>query len=263
MTGVQTCALPIFMEHKQEITELQRAYVGAGADIIYAPTFGANRISLAKHGLANEIERMNRTLVEYAKEAADGKTLVAGDITTTGEILEPVGDLTEEDLLAVYREQISYLVQAGADLIIAETLLSVQEAKIVVRAALDVCDLPVMCTLTVRNDGRCLFGGDMREAVTELQELGASAAGINCSAGPEQLGDVVRMMKDAASVPVIVKPNAGLPTITDSGEAVYHMEPAAYGKAMEKLVSLGADIIGGCCGTTPEFIKVLADLVKH
>ena len=247
-------------EHPQALLELQRAYVRAGSDMIYAPTFSANRHSLARHGAENRVWELNTKLVALSKEAAEGKALVVGDLTTTGVPLEPMGTMTYQTLFDLYREQIEALCEAGADLLIAETMLAVDETTVALEAAQAVCDLPVMCSLTVQSDGSAYFGGDCVEAVQTLQELGASAVGINCSCGPEQLVSLVRNMQRVATVPLLVKPNAGLPTISDSGEAVYPMGVSEFAKHMAALTEAGARLIGGCCGTTPEFIAALHEM---
>ena len=246
-------------EHPQALLELQRAYVRSGSDIIYAPTFSANRHSLARHGLEDRVRELNTKLVALSKEAAEGKALVAGDLTTTG---EPMGTMAYQTLFDLYREQIEALCEAGADLLVVETMLAVDETTVALEAAQAVCELPVMCSLTVQADGSAYFGGDCVEAVQTLQELGAAAVGINCSSGPEQLISLVRNMQRVAAVPLLVKPNAGLPVISDSGEAVYPMGAAEFAGHMSALVQAGARLIGGCCGTTPEFIAELNKIRK-
>lgn len=250
------------LEHPEIIMELQRAYVEAGSDIIYAPTFSANRLSLAMHGLQDQVMEMNTKLVALAKQAADGRAYVAGDMSTTGKLLEPRGELTYHELYDAYREQIQVLVDCGVDLIGGETLLDVEEAVVLLDAAQSVCDLPVMCSLTVEADGSALFGGSAVEAVETLQELGASAVGLNCSVGPDQLEAVVASMKAVAKIPVIAKPNAGLPVMDEQGQAHYNMGPEAFVKAMQVLIERGAGVVGGCCGTTPEYIRLLAQAIR-
>ena len=249
-------------EHPEVIQDLQRAYVAAGSDIIYAPTFTANRIGLEMHGMADRLAEINAGLVRLSREAAGGRALVAGDFTTVGRPLEPVGDMSYEALLDVYREQIEAVVAAGADLLGAETMLSIDECACFVEAAQSVCDLPVMCTLTMEADGHLLLGGDAVEAVETLQALGVSAVGLNCSVGPDQLEAVVASMKAVAEVPLIVKPNAGIPVMDEKGVAHYDMSPEQFVASMRKLVDAGADIIGGCCGTGPEYIAALARAFK-
>ena len=249
-------------EHPEVIVGLQRAYVDAGSDIIYAPTFSANRIGLASHGIADRLEALNAGLVALARQASGGRALVAGDFATTGKPLEPIGTMSYQTLLDVYREQIEVVVRAGVELLVAETMLSIDECACFVEAAKSVCDLPVMCSLTMEADGHLLFGGTVTEAVETLQAVGASAVGLNCSVGPEQLESVVRAMKAVATVPVIAKPNAGLPVMDDKGNAHYDMTPEAFAASMKKLLDAGADIVGGCCGTGPEYIAALARTVR-
>lgn len=248
--------------HPEALQKLQRAYVEAGSDIIYAPTFAANRISLAMHGQQDRVEELNRNLLALTKEVVQDRALVAGDVTTTGKLMEPRGELTYQELYDAYREQIAVLADAGADLIVAETMMDVEETLVVLDAAQAVCDLPIICTLTLNADGTAIFGGDAVSMVESLQEMGASAVGLNCSVGPDQLESVVSQMKSVAKVPVIAKPNAGLPTIDEQGEAHYSMGPEQFVQHMQKLVDCGAGIIGGCCGTTPDYIRLLAEKIK-
>ncbi|MCQ2509134.1 MAG: homocysteine S-methyltransferase family protein [Lachnospiraceae bacterium] len=243
------------------LMELQKEYKEAGSQIVYAPTFSANSISLKKHGLENEVERLNTGLVEISRKAVGEGVLVAGDLTTTGELLEPLGDMEEEELFDVYCQQIRALAAAGADLLVAETMLCVAETEVAVKAAAACCDLPIMCTLTVSENGRALFGGTAVEAVETLQELGAAAVGVNCSVGPEQLVNIVADMKAVAKVPVIAKPNAGLPKNASDGSVYYDMQPEEFASHVDKLITSGAEIIGGCCGTGPAYIRELAKLL--
>lgn len=249
------------LEHPQVLLELQRGYVDAGSRIIYAPTFGGNRVSLANYGLEDRTAGLNAALVRLSKEAAGDRALVAGDFTTTGRALEPAGEMTYSQLYDIYREQITALAEAGADLLVAETMMGVEETAAALDAACSVCDLAVLCSLSVEADGGALFDGSAVEAVATLQEMGAAAVGVNCSVGPDQLEAVVAGMKAVAKVPVIAKPNAGMPVMTDTGEALYSMGPADFARHMCTLVGAGAGVVGGCCGTTPEYIRALARLL--
>lgn len=251
------CTEAWITEHPQALLELQRAYVAAGSQIIYAPTFSANRCSLSRHDLQHRTADLNRTLVELSRTAADGKAFVAGDMTTTGIPLEPLGSMKYDELFDIYREQAEALAEAGADLLVIETMLGIEETSVALEASQSVCDLPVLCSMTVQADGGLYFGSSCFDAVQTLQALGASAVGINCSLGPEQLESVVRRMKEEAEVPLLVKPNAGMPIISDEGEAVYPMTPQEFAKHMRRLIDAGANLIGGCCGTTPDFIAAL------
>ena len=264
---VGVCTEQWVLEHPETIVELQRAYVEAGSRIIYAPTFSANRISLAMHGLQDKLVKLNTELTgltrkTVAEAGADKPVYVAGDVTTTGKMLGPRGDVTYHELYEVYCEQIRVLCDAGVDLIGAETLMSVEEAQVILDAAQSVCDLPVLCTLTLEADGNALFGGNAVELVETLQEMGASAVGLNCSVGPDQLEAVVASMKAVARIPVIAKPNAGMPVMDEQGMAHYSMGPEEFAASMMRLVDAGAQIIGGCCGTDPEYIRELRRLLS-
>ena len=256
------CTETWILKHRDILKELQQSYVNAGSRVLYAPTFGANRMNLSLHHLEEHIKEMNDALVSLARESAKDMAFVAGDITTTGKMMEPAGDLTYETAFEVYKEQISYLSQAGVDFIIAETMINIEETLAAVDAASQVCDLPVLCSMTVEADGSIFSGGNAVEAALALESAGASAVGLNCSVGPDQLVSVVRNIKEAVSIPVIAKPNAGMPVIDDKGNAVYSMGAAEFAKHMKVLVENGASIIGGCCGTTPEYIKAVAEILK-
>lgn len=256
------CTETWILKHRDILKELQQSYVNAGSRVLYAPTFGANRMNLSLHHLEEHIKEMNDALVSLARESAKDMAFVAGDITTTGKMMEPAGDLTYETAFEVYKEQISYLSQAGVDFIIAETMINIEETLAAVDAASQVCDLPVLCSMTAEADGSIFSGGNAVEAALALESAGASAVGINCSVGPDQLVSVVRNIKEAVSIPVIAKPNAGMPVIDDKGNAVYSMGAAEFAKHMKVLVENGASIIGGCCGTTPEYIKAVAEILK-
>lgn len=245
------------LEHPEVVLPLQRGYVDAGSEIIYAPTFAANRVGLGLHGLEDRLEEINRGLVELSKKAAGGRAFVAGDVTTASS-----SGLSDIELFDVYAEQISVLAGAGADLIVAETMLSLGETMIALEAARSVCDLPVMCTMTLEADGNLLAGGPVFEALQVLQEMGADAVGLNCSVGPDQLESVVSGLNAVARVPIVAKPNAGMPVIDASGFARYDMPADAFAKSMRELVRRGAGIVGGCCGTDPGYIRALAKAIR-
>ena len=249
------CTEAWIMEHKEVLQNLQKAYVEAGSQIVYAPTFGGNRYSLELHGLQDKLAEMNHALVNISREAVGHKVYVAGDITTTGKMMEPAGDLTYEMAYETYCEQIKVLEDAGVDLIAAETMINIEETLAALDAAASVSSLPVMCTMTVEADGSIFSGGNAVEAAIALEGAGAVAVGINCSVGPDQLVSVVRNIKENVSIPVIAKPNAGMPTIDDQGNAIYSMNAQSFAEHMKVLVENGASVIGGCCGTTPEFIR--------
>ena len=250
-------------ENPEALIALQRAYVEAGSDIVYAPTFSANRVKLAEYGLDDKIEELNTTLVKISKEAVGDKALVAGDLTMTGQQLAPIGTLDFEELVEIYKEQIGYLAKAGADLLVVETMMSLQETRAALIAAKEICpELPVMATMTFEKDGRALFGTDACTAAVVLESLGADAIGANCSTGPAQMAAVVRSMAQVTGIPVIAKPNAGLPSLNEAGQTVYDMSPEEFGVEIALLLEAGAGILGGCCGTTPEHIRALVEAAK-
>ena len=261
-TNLQKAGMPVgvcpeqwILENPDIMIKLQEDYVAAGTDILYAPTFTANRIKLEEYGLADRLEEMNRELIALSQKAAQGKALVAADMTMTGQQLYPIGDLMFEDLVDVYKEQAEVVADAGADLFVVETMMSLQECRAAVIAIREVCDLPIMVSLTYNPDGRTLYGTDPATATVVLQSLGADAIGINCSTGPED------KMAEYATIPILAKPNAGLPEL-ENGVTVYKTGPEEFASCGKKLVEAGASIIGGCCGTTPEHIRALKEAVK-
>lgn len=247
------CAETWILDHPQAILDLQRAYVAAGSQVLLAPTFTAGRMYLSQHGLEGELKGLNRCLVALSREAAQGKAWVAGDMTTMGR-----ADVPYETMLEYYHEQARALAEAGVDLILCETLMGHDEAM----AALEGCrmaaaELPVCCSFSVTADGMLYFGGSVYEAAPQVAEFGADAVGINCSVGPDQLESVVRALQESLTVPVIAKPNAGMPEIDDQGNAHYSMHAADFGRHMAALHRAGASILGGCCGTEPPYIAAL------
>ncbi|MGN0387557.1 MAG: homocysteine S-methyltransferase family protein [Suilimivivens sp.] len=253
------CPEKWILDHEDIFVGLQREYVEAGSNIIYAPTFTANRIKLKEYGLQDDIVAINRGLVALSKKAAGDKALVAADITMTGEQLSPMGKMEFEELIDIYKEQIRITCDAGVDLIVVETMMSLQETRAALIAAGEVCDLPVMATLTFEADGKTLYGTDAVTAAVTLEKLGACAIGANCSTGPDQMVDVIRDIAAVVSIPVIAKPNAGLPSLNEQGETVYDMEEPEFAEGIRELVKAGASVIGGCCGTSPSYIKALSE----
>lgn len=247
------CPEAWILENPEVLKKLQQEYAASGSDIVYAPTFTANRIKLKEYGLQDRLEEMNRELVRLSREAVGGQALVAGDITMTGENLYPLGTLTFDNLVEVYEEQIGVLYEAGCDLLVVETMMSLQETRAALIAA-QKWDLPIMATMTFDENGRTLYGTDAKTALLVLQGLRADAVGINCSAGPDKLISLLKEMAEYAVVPLIAKPNAGMPKMGANGETVFDMEADAFASLIPALFDAGAHIIGGCCGTSPEYI---------
>lgn len=250
------------LEHPQVLLDLQRGYVEAGSQVVMAPTFSANRLSLRNFGLEDRLVELNARLVALSREAAGDRALVAGDLSTLGRPLEPVGDVPYSAAYDVYREHMEALAGAGADLFAVETLMGADEAAAALDAAADF-GLPVMVSFSAEADGGLLFGGAAWEAAAMAQELGAAAVGVNCSVGPDQLESVIRSIRSAVEIPVIAKPNAGLPVMDERGQAHYSMGPEDFARHMDVLVTAGAGVAGGCCGTTPAYIRQLARTLER
>lgn len=268
-TNLQKAGMPVgvcpeqwILENREVLLQLQRSFIEAGTQILYAPTFTGNRIKLAEYGLEDRLSEINRDLVSLCKEAAQGRAYVAGDMTMTGQQLYPMGELTFEELVDIYKEQARALCDSGVDLFVVETMMSLQETRACVLAIKEVCDLPIMASLTFEKDGRTLYGTPPEAAVVVLQSLGVDAVGLNCSTGPEDMARIVKTMYEYADIPLLAKPNAGLPELED-GRTVYRMTPETFGQDGKLLVEAGARIVGGCCGTTPAHIQALSQAVKH
>lgn len=259
---VGVCPEQWILEHEQALIDLQTAYIEAGTDILYAPTFTANRIKLKEYDLEDQIKEINTRLIKLSKTIAKDKALVAADLTMTGKQLKPMGPLDFEELVDIYKEQIQYAEKAGADLIVIETMMSLQETRAAAIAAMEVSRLPVMATLTFESDGRTLFGSDAKSAAITLSHLHVDAIGANCSTGPDQMCRIIEAMAEVTDIPLIAKPNAGLPSLDENGMTVYDMDSDTFSEQMIQIVESGATILGGCCGTSPEYIKKLVDKTK-
>ena len=267
-TNLQKMGMPMgvcpeqwIIRNRPQVQALERAYVDAGSQIIYAPTFAASRIKLKEYGLEDQVVPMNRALVEMSLEAAGGRCFVAGNLTMTGQMLRPLGTLPFEELVDCYKEQARAIADAGADLFVIETMMHIGEARAALLAVKEVCDLPVIVTMTVESSGKTMYGTDAVSALVTLQSMGADAVGLNCSTGPDRLLPLVEQMKPYAAVPLVVKPNAGLPKLI-TGETVFDMGKEDFARHMKALVEAGASIIGGCCGSTPDYIRLLAQTVR-
>ena len=249
------CSETWILDHPQTLIALQQAYLAAGSEIIYAPTFGANRVLLGHHDLQREVRALNRDLVQLGREAVGTSALLAGDMTTTGRPVTPGDDSAYETLLEIYREQAEVLLEAGVDLFAVETMMGVTECMAAIEAIRSLCETPILCTLSVYSDGKCYFDGSAEEAAELLPGLGADAVGINCSLGPKEiLPFAQRLCRSVpAGVPVFVKPNAGLPNPDGS----YNLDPDEFAAEMKEYAAIGVSMVGGCCGTTPAFIARL------
>lgn len=241
------------LENPGHLIEIHKEYVEAGSDVIYTFTLGATRVKLDEYGAGGRTVEINRRLAEIAKTSAGGRALVAGDVSTTGRFVEPFGDLEFEQAVQLFSEQIRGLVEGGVDLIVIETMIDIQEARAALIAAKETCSLPVCVCMTYDKGKRTLTGTDPITAVVTLQSLGADAVGCNCSTGPAEMVDIIARMKEAAYVPIIAKPNAGIPVLKN-GRTCFTMGAGEFGSYIDAFIKNGVNIVGGCCGTTPEFI---------
>jgi 5-methyltetrahydrofolate--homocysteine methyltransferase len=252
------CVEKWVLENPQVITDLQRKYVESGSDIIYSPTFGANPVTLGKYGLEEKTEEMNKSLVALSKKAAGNKAKVAGDISSTGLLMAPMGDATYEQIKNAYMRQARALDQAGVDLFILETFSSLGECLAAFDGVRAVSDKDIAVSVTVENSGKTLCGDTPAACLVALEARGACAFGVNCSSGVESMAKIIGELSKISKIPLISKPNAGLPTLVD-GENVFPDSPESFAEKYISLSEAGASFVGGCCGTTPEHIKALHD----
>lgn len=246
------------MEHPEVVERIQRSYVEAGSQVIYANTFGANAHKLA--GTGHTVEEVIAANVAIAKKAAGGRAKVALDIGPIGELLEPLGMLSFEKAYDIYAQVVKAGAASGADLIGFETMTDLYEMKAGVLAAKENCGLPVWGTMSFEASGRTFTGTTVAAMALTLTGLGVDALGINCSLGPKELAPLVKELRQWTNLPLIVKPNAGLP---DPATGAYGMDAAEFGKHMAAFPKLGASIFGGCCGTTPDFIRALTECLEE
>ncbi len=240
------------------ILKIHKEYIAAGADIITTNTFGANRYKLEDSGLS--VGEVVKSALKIAREAA-GDRFVAQDIGPIGQLMEPYGTLSFRDAYDAFKEQIIAGAASGADVILIETMSDIYEAKAAILAAKENSPLPVICTMTFQADGRTLTGTDPMTMVNIISHLGVAALGVNCSLGPKDIMPLLAQILRYSAVPVIVQPNAGLPTLVD-GKTIYDISPEQFGKYMGDMAELGAVILGGCCGTTPLHIKELRKAIS-
>lgn len=243
------------------ITGVHRAYLDAGCDVVETDTLNANRKKLARAGLT--VEQVVPAAVRNARKAVEeaGHGYVALSMGSTGVMMEPLGDLTFEEAVDMYAEMARCGEQAGADLILIETVSDLHEIKAAVTAAKEATSLPVLVTMTFDENGRTLTGADIPGSVATLEALGVDIVGMNCGLGPKQMRKLVPSLLENASVPVLINPNAGLPKLVD-GKNVYAVGAEEFAADAAELAKLGVRLLGGCCGTTPEHIRRLTETLR-
>ncbi|MCF7888075.1 MAG: homocysteine S-methyltransferase family protein [Candidatus Omnitrophica bacterium] len=243
------------LDNPDILTKLHQEYKKAGSDIVYSATFGANRIKLGQSGNFSAKE-VNKKLALIAREAVGKNSLVAGDIGPTGKLIEPFGNLKFNQAVEIFKEQVEGLLSGGVDLFIVETMIDIQEARAALLAIKELTDKPVMVSMTFEKDGFTLGGTDPITALITIQGMGVFAFGCNCSTGPEAMVEIIKKIKPYAQVPILAKPNAGLPKLK-SGETVFDMPPAKFANFSRQFLLAGVNFFGGCCGTSPAHIQEL------
>lgn len=236
----------------QVVADIHRRYAQAGAQVVLTNTFGGSRIRLARVGLDDKIQEVNAAAVRIAREAVGPGVLVAGDIGPTGELLEPLGELTYQQARDAFAEQAALLSSAGADLLVVETMSSLEEAKAALEGALSASSLPVVCTMSFDTNYHTVMGVSPEEAVDRLVRWGASVVGANCGVGPQETLEVVRRMHRAApETPLAAQPNAGMPRL-EGDRVVYDIGPEDMARFVPAFLAAGVRLLGSCCGSTPE-----------
>lgn len=258
--GGQNC-----ISHPSVVLSAHKSYSDTGCDILTTNTLTMNRISIETHGPDLDVKEVNLSGVRLAKEAASRKQYVLGDISSTGQLLEPYGDYSEERFYNTFREQAEYLLEGGVDGFIVETILDLREALCALRACRDVSSLPVLVSLsfqTAEDGGRTVMGSRAGESAVSLVEAGASAVGANCgNLDPHETSIIIRIMRECVEAPLIAQPNAGKPHLADD-KTIFEMTPDDFVRGINECIKAGATIVGGCCGTTPEHILRVADKIK-
>ena len=251
------------LEHPELVAAVHRAYADAGSEIVHANSFGGSPIRLAAAGLAGRCTEVNAAAVAIARDACAGRALVAGDVGPIGVMLPPVGSATVTELGAAFREQAAALADAGADLVSIETMSDLREALTALEVALET-GLAVIASMTFAARRRGFFtvmGDPLVPSLAALAAAGAVAVGCNCTVGPGEMAAMAREAAPALAVPLVAQPNAGLPRLTPDGVA-YEAEPEGFARSMAAVVAAGARAVGGCCGTTPEFIARMRAMLE-
>ena len=253
------CAETWILEHPEPLVALQRSYAQSGSNIIYAPTFQAQPIALKAVGMDKQTEKINEALVALSRSAAPG-CLIAGDITTLATFCDSWDEASFDLLVENYRRQIHGLIEGGADILVGETLLYPQEAEAILCAAeLEGAGVQ-MYSFTMQGDGSLFSGADAGKVLRELEDAGAAAVGFNCVAADMMTPYLITRLRRSVRGPLICKPNAGVPTIGSDGIAHYAQTPEEFAAIMKQCKDNGATVLGGCCGTAPEYIAAIRSL---
>jgi methionine synthase I (cobalamin-dependent) len=250
------------IDHPEVIQKIHQAYFDAGADVATANTFGASSFKLEKMGIEASAETINTAAVNHARAAAGPGHYVAGDMGHLGEMLSPMGTMTVERARDIYVHQAGIIEAAGVDLFIIETIFDLNEAMVALAAIQTVSSRPVFCTLTFNQTKKGFFtlmGNPVEASMQQLRDAGAAAVGANCSLGSDRMIELAKQIRDSVDIPVIIQPNAGMPQPHADGTTFYPEDETVFAGNIKKIKALGVDIVGGCCGTTPAFIRKIRE----
>jgi len=252
------------MEHPEHILALEKDFIAAGSDVILTCTFGGTSIRLAHSGLDGRVEEVNRRAVEIARQAVSATDVfVGGSMGPTGQLIQPLGPLSEADVNAAYSEQARILTAAGVDLLVIETQYDLTEAKVAVQAARSVSSLPLVVSFSYDRGVRTMMGVRPTQMANELAELPVDILGINCGRSLDENLKVLIELRAATQKPIWFKPNAGMPRLDDGGNPIYDVSPEQMGANVPGWIAEGARLIGGCCGTSPAHLAAIAKAVKN
>jgi len=251
--------------HPDAVLTVHRQYVECGIDLLITNTLTMNRINIESHNIDVDVREVNLAGARLAKAAVRREQYVLGDMGSTGKMLKPYGDLSEDDAYAAFKEQATILAEGGVDGLIIETMFDLREALCAVRAAKEVVDLPVIASITfntLKNGGRTIMGNSAHDCVQALTEAGVCAVGANCgSLDPFQMAEIVSKMREATSLPVLAQPNAGKPRLVEN-RTVFDMSPSDFAAGIYECMQAGARLLGGCCGTSPDHIRAMVALIR-
>ena len=250
-------------DHPDRIQAVHRAYLEAGSQIITANTFGGNRPRLSDAGLEDRLIELNKLGVQLAREVAGSRAWVGASVGPTGKLMAPLGELSVEQIEKIYAEQIRVVAEAGVDIIMMETHHEIEEACAAVRMAKSLTDLPVFCTFAFDARGRTMMGLRPEDAARRALEAGADVVGANCGEGPQAVLAALQGMHAVTQQPLMAQANAGIPQADASGEAHWDVTPEQMATHVQEFISLGALVVGGCCGTTPAHITAIAAMLRE
>ncbi len=259
------------LENPHILTALQESYCHSGSHIIYAFTFGANRLKLKQHGVSEkDVPEFNEKLAAISCRVRDRwnhnhpdrqRVYAAGNLAPTGAFLAPAGTLTFDQLTAIYQEQAASLLRAGVDLFVIETMYDLAQTRAAVLAIRDLCDLPIIVSMTLEHHGKTMSGNSLTDCLLSLASMRIQAFGLNCSHGPEKLGEWLQPLTTISPVPLLAKPNAGLPR-QEGNQTIFPMQPDRFAQHMSRLADMGIRLTGGCCGTTPDHVAALSQSIS-